>query len=144
MFIQYTTTSKENELNKTLTNETRLESATFRDSEIDVIHPYFIIKTDELSGNYIYIEELNRYYFIDSMTKIDSVHTLIQCRCDVLMSFKTEIENSTGLLVKSTTTNPYFAQSTIESRTIKRRFEFPESDAFNSNGEYILITIKSV
>ena len=141
MLIQYTTTSKENELNKTLTNETRLESATFRDSEIDVIRPYFIIKTDELAGNYIYIDELNRYYFIDSMTKIDNVHTLVQCRCDVLMSWKQQIEQASALCEVSTTGSNYFGDVKTECRTVTRRYNFSgASNVFDNAGMLVLVT----
>lgn len=141
MFIQYEITSKENELNKEIGTGSIITSATFRDSEIDVTRPYFIIKTNELTGNYIYISDLNRYYFIDSITSIDNTHSLIQCRCDVLMSHKQEILAATGKCTQSTNSSSYYYNTDSECRTATRRFTFSgASNMFSDSGMLVLVT----
>ena len=51
--------------------------------------------TDVINFNYIYIEELRRYYYVvDSTIQADGFVQL-QCRVDVLNSFKTDILAST-------------------------------------------------
>lgn len=141
MFMQYNITSKENELNKDLGVGRIIMTATFRDSEVDVTRPSFIIKTNELTGNYIYISELNRYYFIDSITSIDNTHSLIQCRCDVLMSHKTEILEAVVKCVQSTNSSSYYYNTDSECRTSTRRFTFSAaSNLFSASGMLVLVT----
>lgn len=141
MFIQYNITSKENELNKEIGDGSVIAGATFRDSEIDVTRPYFIVKTNELTGNYIYISDLNRYYFIDSITSIDNTHSLVQCRCDVLMSHKEAILAATGKCTQSPNSSSYYYNTESECRTITRRITFSIAEnLFSDKGMLVLVT----
>ena len=50
--------------------------------------------------NYIYIEELNKYYFITSRIIVDNNRFIINCEEDVLYTFKSKIlnQNSTAYI----------------------------------------------
>src|SRR5574344_383330 len=138
--IFYTTHSKENEINKTLQSPVEV-NANINVSELDVLRPQFLIKTADISGNYIYISKLNRYYFIDTKTNVDNVHTYLTLRCDVLMSWKDEIMNSTGLIVKSQNGNPYYGSVVSECRTTSKRYVYTNGqNIFSDSGMLVLVT----
>ena len=138
--IFYTTHSKENEINKTLQSPVEV-NANINVSELDVMRPQFLIKTADISGNYIYISKLNRYYFIDTKTNVDNAHTYLTLRCDVLMSWKDEIMNATGLIVKSQNRNPYYGGVESECRTASKRYVYTNGqNIFSDSGMLVLVT----
>lgn len=51
--------------------------------------------TDIINFNYIYIPELRRYYYVENSTIREDGFVQIQCRVDVLKSFKSDILSST-------------------------------------------------
>lgn len=60
---------------------------------LDVVNPYVIVKsTDvELSDNYAYISEYDRYYFI-IVEELPGGRRGVQCSVDPLMSFAADID----------------------------------------------------
>ena len=138
--IFYTTHSKEHEINKTLQSPVEV-NANINVSELDVTRPQFLIKTSDISGNYIYISKLNRYYFIDTKTTVDNTHTYLTLRCDVLMSWKDEIMNATGLIVKSQNGNSYYGGVESECRTTSKRYVYTNGqNIFSDSGMLVLVT----
>lgn len=138
--IFYTTHSKENEINKTLQSPVEV-NANMNVSEWDVMRPQLLIKTTDISGNYIYIPKLRRYYFIDTKTAIDNAHTHLTLRCDVLMTWKDEIMNATGLIVKSQNGNPYYGGVESECRTSSKRYVYTNGqNIFSDSGMSVLVT----
>lgn len=138
--IFYTTHSKENEINKTLQSPVEV-NANINVSELDVMRPQFIIKTVDISGNYIYISKLNRYYFIDTKTTLDNTHTYLTLRCDVLMSWKDVIMNATGHIVKSQNGNSYYGGVESECRTASKRYVYTNGqNIFSDSGMLVLVT----
>lgn len=138
--IFYTTHSKENEINKTLQSPIEV-NANINVSELDVMRPQFIIKTVDISGNYIYISKLNRYYFIDTKTTLDNTHTYLTLRCDVLMSWKDVIMNATGHIVKSQNGNSYYGGVESECRTASKRYVYTNGqNIFSDSGMLVLVT----
>ena len=51
--------------------------------------------TDVINFNYIYILELRRYYYVVDSTIREDGFVQLQCKVDVLKSFKTDILSST-------------------------------------------------
>lgn len=51
--------------------------------------------TDVINFNYICIPELRRYYYVENSTIREDGFVQIQCKVDVLTSFKTDILDST-------------------------------------------------
>ena len=51
--------------------------------------------TDVINFNYIYIQELRRYYYVVDSTIKEDGYVQIKCRVDVLKSFKNDILGST-------------------------------------------------
>lgn len=60
------------------------------DDENEVMHDTKA-ESDILTANYCYIEEFNRYYFISDIVSVRNNLWRLNLRCDVLMSFSSEI-----------------------------------------------------
>lgn len=130
--IFYTNNSDSNELNKNINLVTELQCNVNRDN-LDVLSPilflsYFDIK--ELNINYCYIEELNRYYFIDSYTIEKNNLIKLQLETDVLMTFKNDILLSSGI-VKETKNNQNNFSSQFELLDTKQQKILYFSDGNN-------------
>lgn len=130
--IFYTNNSDSNELNKNINLVTELQCNVNKDN-LDVLSPilflsYFDIK--ELNINYCYIEELNRYYFIDSYTIEKNNLIKLQLETDVLMTFKNNILLSSGI-VKETKNNQNNFSSQFELLDTKQQKILYFSDGDN-------------
>ena len=126
-----------NKLNKTLQNGITI-NGNFR-SEIDNIDIIVEIETNNFDFNYVSIPVLNKYYFVRNINHVNAKIIRLILHCDVLMSYKTDILNSKGLIVKGGNINPYYSSIESDSRQIIRRVTFPYT--FNSTGNYVLVTI---
>lgn len=130
--IFYTNNSDSNELNKNINLVTELQCNVNKDN-LDVLSPilflsYFDIK--ELNINYCYIEELNRYYFINSYTIEKNNLIKLQLETDVLMTFKNDILLSSGI-VKETKNNQNNFSSQFELLDTKQQKILYFSDGDN-------------
>lgn len=130
--IFYSTDSDSNELNKNINLVTELQCNVNKDN-LDVLSPilflsYFDIK--ELNINYCYIEELNRYYFINSYTIEKNNLIKLQLETDVLMTFKNNILLSSGI-VKETKNNQNNFSSQFELLDTKQQKILYFSDGEN-------------
>ena len=130
--IFYTNNSDSNELNKNINLITELQCNVNKDN-LDVLSPilflsYFDIK--ELNINYCYIEELNRYYFINSYTIEKNNLIKLQLETDVLMTFKNDILLSSGI-VKETKNNQNNFSSQFELLDTKQQKILYFSDGEN-------------
>lgn len=134
--IFYTNNSDSNELNKNINLVTELNCNVNRDN-LDILSPilflsYFDIK--ELNINYCYIEELNRYYFINSYTIEKNNLIKLQLETDVLMTFKNDILLSSGI-VKETKNNQNNFSSQFELLDTKQQKILYFSDGDNKFSE---------
>lgn len=92
--------------------------------------------------NYMYIEEFNRYYYIEDITSVSEKRWIITANVDVLYSFMNDILNTTAIIEKTeneVTGNLYLDDGSfvMDSRKYNQVKEF--SNGFNENGSYILI-----
>jgi len=133
----YKVLDEPSKLNKTLTGGVTINGK-FR-TEIDTIDVIIEIETIDLDFNYVSIQALNKYYFVKNITNVNAKITRLILHCDVLMTYKTDILNSKGLVIKGGNINPYYSSIESESRQVIRRVSFPYT--FNSNGNYVLVTI---
>lgn len=112
----------------------------FKQSE-SVTNPSLIFaleNTKILDYNYLYLQELKRYYFVDSIEIIKNNVFCFNLKEDVLMSFKDSILKSECIITKSENPNSDFVNCNIsQNETIT---EIVVEDKFNHNGNLILIT----
>lgn len=133
----YKVLDETNVLNKTLQNGIVI-NGNFR-SEIDNIDIIVEIETTDFNFNYVYIQSLNKYYFVRNIHHVNAKIIRLVLHCDVLMSYKQDILNSKGLIVKGGNINPYYSSIESESRENINRYNFQYT--FSSIGNYVLVTI---
>lgn len=133
---------KPNEVNKTLqANEeyTGVLNATF-----NVLTPIVRFRTrTPVSFNYVYIESLNRYYFVSKLTQDGNLCT-VRLRVDVLQTYKEKILASSATLTKGENVNKYLSNRTnvVDVRPNIRKLDFPNKELVNETGSIIMVTIK--
>lgn len=133
----YKVTNQPNELTKTLNNAV-IVNGSFR-GEIDSMDVIVEIESNTYDFNYVYIPSLNKYYFLQNIVHVNQKIVRMLLHCDVLMTYKTDILASYGLVIQGGTINPYYSSIESETRQSIRRFAFPYK--FNNNGNYVLVTI---
>lgn len=133
---------KPNEVNKTLqANEeyTGVLNATF-----NVLTPVVRFRTrTPVSFNYVYIESLNRYYFVSELTQDGDLCT-VRLRVDVLQTYKEKILASSATLTKGENVNKYLSNrsNVVDVRPQFRKIDFPNKELINETGSIIMVTIK--
>lgn len=139
----YKTTAENNRLDKTLTDTITL-SGTLRE-QCSIIAPDVLIETSTNISmyNYCYIAEFGRYYFIKNITSIRQGLWRISLKCDVLMTYNTQIKTLECIVDRSSSNynalihDPEFMmQSNTRVRTKTFDYTFTPSD-----GTYLLTVV---
>lgn len=134
----YKVLNQTNEITKTLQNQIVINGV-FR-SEIDAIDVIVEIESNTFDFNYVFIQSLNKYYFVSNITLVNAKITRLYLHCDVLMTYKTDILASYGLATKGGNINPYYSNVESDSRQDIRRIAFPYN--FDTrNASFVLVTI---
>lgn len=135
--LLYKTTNANNDLNKTISDKVELVGA-LRDAS-SIIAPSILIQSNPIGYNYAYIPEFGRYYYIKNITAFRKGVYIVDLKCDVLMSFKDEILEMSGIVSRLTTGSPYVQRDVLCKVTeTHKRIDFPATP-FTRNGTYILI-----
>ena len=133
---------KPNEVNKTLqANEeyTGVLNATF-----NVLSPVVRFRTrTPVTFNYVYIESLNRYYFVSEKQQDGDICT-VRLRVDVLFTYKDIILNSSATLVKGGNANKFVSNrnNVYDVRPKTKKINFPNKGLLNETGTVVMITLK--
>lgn len=133
---------KPNTVNKTLqANEeyTGVLNATF-----NVLTPVVRFRTrTPVSFNYVFIESLNRYYFVSELNQDGDICT-VRLRVDVLQTYKEKILASSATLTKGANVNKYLSNrsNVVDVRPKFRKLDFPNKELINETGSIIMVTIK--
>lgn len=138
----YTYDGKPNKVSKTLQENEEFNgvlNATF-----NILTPVVRFRTrTPVSFNYVYIEELNRYYFVSEISQDGDVCT-VRLSVDVLMTYKDKILNSVGTLTKGEKVNNYSSnrENVYDLRPKLKKLDFPNKGLFSDNDNIIMVTIK--
>lgn len=133
---------KPNEVNKTLQeNEeyTGVLNATF-----NVLTPVVRFRTrTPVTFNYVYIESLNRYYFVSEKHQDGDICT-VRLRVDVLFTYKDIILNSSATLIKGDNVNKFVSNRTniYDVRPKTKKINFPNTGLLNETGTVVMVTLK--
>lgn len=128
----YVNKSSNNTVTKELTKETELNIVLKDDTIIE--NPIIILRKTELvetalhDFNYCYIPKFDRYYYIESRESMNATTWRLQCRVDVLMSFKDEIKKLKAIIERSSKWfNTYIPDDSysIENDTRVQTVSFP-------------------
>ena len=138
----FKTASENNRVVKVLTDEKQL-SGELR-NQTSVLNPTIRIESaDNISGyNYCYISEFGRYYYITDIVSVRTNCWVVSLRCDVLMSYKDEIQSMNVILnnTQETGLSNYLVSpnwvNLVKTKTDIKVFP----SGLSEQGEFILIT----
>ena len=109
-------------------------------NDFDITDFELLIKNTNFNSeyNYCYIQDLGRYYFIDSVERMNGTIYKIRLSVDVLKSFSSQIENINAIIVKSENPDNNFVNCVVSENYTSE--VIPLNDNFNHNGNLILVT----
>ena len=131
-----------NRINKTLqeNNEyTGVLNMTF-----NVLTPIIRFRTrTPVTFNYVYIESLNRYYFVSEIEQNGDICT-VRLRVDVLQTYKENILASSATLAMGNNINKFVSNRTniYDVRPKTKKINFPNNGLLNETGTIVMITLK--
>ena len=138
----YNYNGKPNRVNKTL--QENEEYTGVLNSTVNILEPVIRFRTrNVVTFNYVYIESLNRYYFVSELRQDGDICT-VYLRTDVLMTYKDKILDSTGTLTKGETVSGYASNrsNAYDLRPKLKKLDFPNPGLFSDNDNIIMVTIK--
>ena len=147
--ILYKTKSANNVINKKLTSEKNLGNKCIMADNTSVTSPTVIIggitSLDIISDyNYAYIPQCHRYYYINDIIALSGGRVKLLLSVDVLMSFKTDILNSTQLVIQQKNKGKMYladAKWTVDGRTYWRSQYFSEDHFSPRIDSFVLMTV---
>lgn len=133
---------KPNEVNKIL--QAGAEYTGVLNVTFNVLTPSVRFRTKTpVTFNYVFIESLNRYYFVSEIQQDGDICT-VRLSVDVLFTYKDIILNSTAMLTKGENGNKYLSNrsNVVDVRPNIRKIDFPNKEILNETGSIIMVTIK--
>lgn len=139
----YKNTTEENAIEKIIVDKKTIEGTLKTTIDITDFSVIFNFFEDWNNYNYVYIEKLKRYYFVESKRIVNNSLVEYDLIEDVLMSFKDLIRQQNILLTESETAfngskNSYTAENKL---TVANSYEM--EDLFNTDKSGVLITVRS-
>lgn len=139
----YINTSEENAIEKIIVNKKTIEGTIKTTIDITDFSVIFNFFEDWNNFNYVYIEKLKRYYFVESKRILNNSLVEYDIVEDVLMSFKNLIRKQNILVTESENAyngskNNYIAENKL---TVANSYEM--EDLFSNNKSGVLITVRS-
>lgn len=132
--------SENNDVSKTLTDEHKVTG--YSRVVVDMLNPVIELAGIEVNSyNYCYVQELNRYYYIENINISPNGVYRLSMRIDVLMTYRDDIMASHGLITKNREYNPYTGDVDVESRYTLEKHEFENGFDF-TNGDFVLVTMR--
>ena len=128
-----------NKINKTLKNGLTVNDVIMH-NDFDITAFELLIKDTNFNSeyNYCYIQDLGRYYFIESVEKMNGTIYKIRLTVDVLKSFSTQIENINAIITKSENPDDNFVDCEKSENYTSEVINL--TDNFNHSGNLILVT----
>lgn len=137
----YENLSEDNRVTKSIQARLTLEGTLKQNTSI--VNPSVLIQIPMASlnqCNYAYIPAFGRYYYIvDAITRTTNL-VEISLRCDVLMSFATQIKSNTAVIASQEKTwNLYLNDGTIKAyqKSLIGTLSFP--NALDASFSYVLL-----
>lgn len=107
----YSMSEDRNKIGKTLTVLKTIKAES-NVKDLSLIDTVLFLSTMTVEGvknyNYLYIHELNRYYFIENVSVTITGLYKLQLHCDLLETYKNDILDSFALINQSGNNNKYY------------------------------------
>lgn len=128
-----------NKINKTLENGLTVNDVIIQ-NDFDITDFELLIKNTNFNSeyNYCYIQDLERYYFIENVERMNGTIYKIRVSVDVLKSYATQIENINAIITKSENPDNNFVNCEVSENYTSEVINL--TDNFNHNGNLILVT----
>lgn len=136
----YNCESGKNFVSKSLTNvgtaSCKLKSPTSK------INPVVIVDKTYRNHNYAYISTFQRYYYITDCIFLDNNRVELHLKCDVLMSYASQIKNASGVITRDGSRDGNYTKYLPDNNKFLynslswKRLNFPVS--LYTNPQYIL------
>lgn len=135
----YKTKSERIRIKKVLENELNLNGS-LRDQS-SIITPVFVLETNPIGYNYCYIPAFGRYYYITNIIAIRKHLFQLQLKCDVLMTYQTEIYSLQALIDREENPDTSYVDGDfiIDARPLHEKLEF--TNPFTEEN-YVLVALK--
>lgn len=104
-----------------------------------VIDPKIIVNVEISDGNYAYIEDFGRYYFINNITSVGTGLWVLEMHVDVLYTYREQIKALNAVIRRQETNwNIYLDDPNFKvyNNKLIQTKTFP--NGFNENPEFIL------
>lgn len=139
----YKNTTEENAIEKIIVDKKTIDGTLKTTIDITDFSVIFNFFEDWNNYNYVYIEKLKRYYFVESKRIVNNSLVEYDLIEDVLMSFKDLIRQQNILLTESESAfngsqNNYTAENKL---TVANSYEM--ENLFNTDKSGVLITVRS-
>ena len=128
-----------NKINKTLENGLTVNDVIMQ-NDFDITNFDLLIKNSNFNSeyNYCFIQDLERYYYIDSVEKMNGTIYKIRLSVDVLKSFSSQIENINAIITKSENPDNNFVDCEKSENYTSEVINL--TDNFKHSGNLILVT----
>lgn len=135
----YKTKSERIRIKKVLEDELVLNGS-LRDQS-SIITPTFALETNPIGYNYCYIPAFGRYYYIKNIVAVRKNLFQLQLKCDVLMTYQTEIYALQALIDREENTDTSYVDGdfVVDSRPLHEKIEF--TSPFTEEN-YVLVALK--
>lgn len=141
----YVNNSATNVVNKNITLITTLSTSHLKKNTNNVNLEIEISYNENYDKcNYIYIPHFHRYYYVENIT-YSQQYIIFKAHVDVLMSFKSEIKNSSQIIVAQENKGDMYLENATweeDSRQYVRNIYF-EEDHFNHNQDCYILGVMS-
>lgn len=135
----YNNTSDKRVLNKAITKIADITADII--TPTDILNPSFVLDKNNAVGNYLYCDELHRYYYIDSITQTTAHRVVINCSIDVRMSWADDIKALTGTIDRQENkNNGYIVDNLYKALSYKKIVCKAFPNALN-NDSIVLMTV---
>lgn len=136
----YSVNDDKRKINKTLTNSHQATCDIINSTTI--INPIIVVDSQYINYNYVYINDLNRYYFVDNIT-ISNNMIVMQLNVDVLYTYRNEIKSMPVHIVRCgdyKLTDIYDSEIQMTSKTIQESHKI--SDSIITNNVNFLLGVR--
>ena len=121
----YNNQAENNRVDKTswITNELVMSDVILKDGT-SIVRPSLLLKATNITHNYLYIPDFNRYYFIVNVASIRNGLWRVDCRVDVLMSFKDTIKLQKALISRNEYDYDNMIEDDLASFKVQKSVEY--------------------
>lgn len=140
--LLYTNNSDRNVLNKDIVLQAQLVCYANKEN-IDILSPIIFLSHIDIKAlniNYCYIKELNRYYYINSFSYEKNHLIKLSLQTDVLMTFKTNILLSSGIVKETKNIQNYNSNFEVLDTSTEKIITF-ENNLFSNENKLYLVAV---